>query len=182
MSWQVDYAHTQIQFVARHMMISKVRGTFEKFNVLINLDEKNPEKTTVQAQIETASINTRDPQRDAHLRSADFFDSEKYPLMTFTSDRVEMLGGERARLYGSLTIRDITRPVVLDVESTGRAKSPWGTFSVGFNAHTTISRKNWNLTWNQALETGGVLVSDEIEINIELEAVEQSETQVESAG
>jgi len=177
MSWQVDTAHTQIQFSVRHMMITKVRGTFEKFDILLNLDEENPEKTTVQAQIELASINTRDAQRDAHLRSADFFDSEKHQTMTFVSERVEVLSAERARLYGNLTIRDITRPVVLDVEYVGQAKSPWGTVSAGFNAHTTINRKDWNLTWNQALETGGVLVGDEVEIQIELEAVKQSEAQ-----
>lgn len=180
MSWQVDYAHTQIQFSVRHMMIAKVRGTFEKFNVLLNLDEERPERTTVQAQIETASINTRDAQRDAHLRSADFFNSETYPLMTFVSDRVEILSAERARLYGSLTIRDVTRPVTVDVEYTGQAKSPWGTLSAGFTAQTVINRKDWNLTWNQALETGGVLVGDEVEIHIELEVVKQGESQAEA--
>ena len=177
MSYKVDTAHSQIQFTVRHMMISKVRGGFEKFDGTFYLDEKNPAASTVDVKIEAASLNTREAQRDAHLRSADFLDAEKFPYLTFKSNRVEVQGSEQAKLYGDLTIRDITRPVVLDVEYTGSAKSPWGTTSLGFNGRTVINRKEWNLTWNHTLETGGVLVGDDITIAIELELVQVPEAE-----
>lgn len=173
MAFKIDQAHSEIQFTVRHMMISKVRGQFEKFDGVVQLDEQNPENSIVNVQIEAASINTREEKRDAHLRSGDFFDAEKYPYLTFKSTRVERLDDENAKLYGDLTIRDVTKPVVLDVEFTGSAKSPWGSTSYGFSASTKINRKDWDLTWNMALETGGVLVSDEIKINIELEIIEE---------
>jgi polyisoprenoid-binding protein YceI len=163
------------------MMISRVRGTFEKFSGTVELDETNPADARVEVAIDTASINTRDEKRDAHLRSADFFEAEKYPQMVFKSSRVEVLNKERAKLYGDLTIKDVTRPVVLDVEFNGSAKSPWGTTSYGFNASTTINRKDWNLGWNVALETGGVLVGDEIKIDIDLELVQVPEQQAQAA-
>jgi polyisoprenoid-binding protein YceI len=181
MSYQIDNAHSQVQFTVRHMMISKVRGYFEKFEGNINLDENQPSNTKVDVKIATASINTRDEKRDEHLRSADFFDSAKYPTMTFKSERVETRGSDHAKLHGSLTIKDITKPVVLDVEYTGSAKSPWGTTSFGFNGHTVINRKDWNLNWNAALETGGLLVGDEITIDIELELVKVPEVETEAA-
>lgn len=174
MSWQIDTAHSQIQFTVRHLMISKVRGSFEKFSGTVALDESAPANTTVDVQIETGSVNTREPQRDGHLRSPDFFNSEDFPLMTFKSKRVDVVDGHHAKLIGDLTIRDVTREVTLDVEYLGQAKSPWGTTSAGFTATTKINRKDWNLTWNQALETGGVLVGEEVEISIELELVKQA--------
>ena len=174
MSWQIDTAHSQIQFTVRHLMISKVRGSFEKFSGMVVLDESAPANTTVDVQIETGSVNTREPQRDGHLRSPDFFNSEAFPLMTFKSKRVDVVDGHHAKLIGDLTIRDVTREVTLDVEYLGQAKSPWGTTSAGFTATTKINRKDWNLTWNQALETGGVLVGEEVEISIELELVKQA--------
>lgn len=174
MSWQIDTAHSQIQFTVRHLMISKVRGSFEKFSGTVTLDESAPANTTVDVQIETGSVNTREPQRDGHLRSPDFFNSEAFPLMTFKSKRVDVVDGHHAKLIGDLTIRDVTREVTLDVEYLGQAKSPWGTTSAGFTATTKINRKDWNLTWNQALETGGVLVGEEVEISIELELVKQA--------
>ncbi|HNR45817.1 MAG TPA: YceI family protein [Anaerolineaceae bacterium] len=174
MSWQIDTAHSQIQFTVRHLMISKVRGSFEKFSGTVALDESAPANTTVDVQIETGSVNTREPQRDGHLRSPDFFNSEAFPLMTFKSKRVDVVDGHHAKLIGDLTIRDVTREVTLDVEYLGQAKSPWGTTSAGFTATTKINRKDWNLTWNQALETGGVLVGEEVEISIELELVKQA--------
>ena len=174
MSWQIDTAHSQIQFTVRHLMISKVRGSFEKFSGMVVLDESAPANTTVDVQIETGSVNTREPQRDGHLRSPDFFNSEAFPLMTFKSKRVDVVDGHHAKLIGDLTIRDVTREVTLDAEYLGQAKSPWGTTSAGFTATTKINRKDWNLTWNQALETGGVLVGEEVEISIELELVKQA--------
>jgi polyisoprenoid-binding protein YceI len=175
MSWQIDSAHSQIQFTARHMMIAKVRGTFQNFGGAVNLDEENPEGTTVDIQIEVESLNTREAQRDDHLKSPDFLDAETFPNITFKSKRVERVGDDRARLFGDLTIRDVTKEVALDVTYEGQAKSPWGTTSVGFSAQTKIDRKDWGLTWNQVLETGGVLVGDEVKIDIELELVKQAE-------
>jgi polyisoprenoid-binding protein YceI len=177
MSWNIDTSHSEIQFVVRHMMLSKVRGQFEKFTGTVNLDEHNPVNTTVDIQIETNSVNTRDAKRDGHLRSPDFFNSDTYPFMTFKSRKVEQLDASHARLLGDLTIRGETRPVALDVEHLGMVKNPWGMTSAGFAASTKINRKDWGLTWNMALEAGGVLVGDEIEINIELELVKQPEAQ-----
>ncbi len=175
MSWTIDYAHSEIQFIARHMMITKVHGEFEKFTGSITLDENKPANTTVAVQVETASINTRDPKRDGHLRSPDFFSSEKYPLMTFKSKRVDVLDKSHARLTGDLTIREITRELTLDVEYLGLVKNLIGSLTAGFTATGKINRKNWDLNWNIALETGGLLVGDEIDINIELELIQQTE-------
>lgn len=181
MSYKVDNAHSQIQFTVRHMMISKVRGWFEKFDGTFHLDEKNPTASTVDVKIDAASINTREPQRDAHLRSADFLDAENFPYLTFKSRKVEVLDESHAKLYGELSIKGISRPVSLDVEYTGSAKSPWGTTSVGFNGRAVINRKDWNLNWNKALETGGFLVGDEITVDIELELVQVPEEQAAQA-
>jgi polyisoprenoid-binding protein YceI len=180
MTWQIDSAHSHIAFSARHMMISKVRGRFENFSGVINFDENNPSASTVNVEIEAASINTRVGQRDDHLRSADFLDAANHPTLTFASKRIEITGENSGKLVGDLTIRDITKEVILDVEYAGQAKSPWGTFSAGFSASTTINRKDWGLEWNAPLETGGVLVGDAITIDIELELVKQPET--EAAG
>jgi polyisoprenoid-binding protein YceI len=157
------------------MMISTVRGRFKKFSGTVDADEQNPTAARVQVQIDAASIDTGDDKRDAHLRSPDFLNVEKYPYITFKSTRVERLDATHGKLTGDLTIRDVTKPVVLDVEYSGMAKSPWGTISAGFSAHTRINRKDWGLNWNVALETGGWLVSDEISVDIEVELVKQLE-------
>lgn len=175
MSYKIDQAHSQIQFTVRHMMISKVRGWFEKFDGDVNLDEQEPSNSTVDVRIEAASINTREPQRDNHLRSPDFLDAEKFPFLYFKSTRVEVEDQMQAKMHGNLTIRDISREVVLDVEYSGQAKSPWGTTSFGFSGKTVINRKDWGLEWNRTLETGGWLVGDEITIDIELELVKVPE-------
>lgn len=174
MSWQIDSVHSEIQFTVRHMMISKVRGRFETFSGTVAYDEANPTQTTVDITIDTNSINTREGQRDGHLRSPDFFNSALYPVMTFKSTQVVQTAENKGQLIGNLTIRDITKEVVLDVAFEGKAQSPWGTTSVGFSATAKINRKDFNLTWNQALETGGVLVGEEVSINIELELVQQA--------
>ena len=176
MSWTIDSAHTEVNFTVRHMMISNVRGQFQKLNGTVEFDETNPAGAKVNVQIETASVNTKEEKRDAHLKSPDFFDAEKYPYMTFKSKRVEVKDKTHSRLIGDLTIRDVTKEIALDVEYNGSAKSPWGTTSAGFSAKTTIKRKDWNLNWNVALETGGWLVGDDIHVNIELEIVKQPET------
>ncbi len=175
MSWTIDSAHTEVNFTVRHMMISNVRGQFQKVNGTVEFDEAHPANALINVQIEAASINTKEEKRDAHLKSPDFFDAEKYPYLTFKGKRVEVQDTSHARLIGDLTIRDVTREVVLDVEYNGSAKSPWGTTSAGFSAKTTIKRKEWNLNWNVALETGGWLVGDDIHVNIELEIVKQPE-------
>lgn len=175
MAWQIDPPHSHVEFSVRHMMISKVRGRFERFEGAIEGDEANLAASRVDVKIDAASITTRDDQRDAHLRSPDFLNVEQYPYITFVSTAVEQIDTTRARLHGDLTIRDVTRPVVLDVEYAGQAKSPWGTTSAGFSAETKINRKDFGLTWNVALETGGVLVGEEITIGIELELVQQVE-------
>lgn len=178
MNWVIDNAHSAITFTVRHMMISNVRGNFQKFSGTVDFNQDEPVKSSVDVKIDTASIDTRDQQRDAHLRSPDFFDVEKYPYMIFKSQRVEKTDDVHGKIHGMLTIKDISKPVVLNVEYNGMAKSPWGTTSAGFTADTKINRKDWGLNWNKALETGGVLVGDEIAIHIELEIV-QSEAAAE---
>jgi polyisoprenoid-binding protein YceI len=173
MSWQIDPAHSSINFTARHMMIAKVHGRFEKFSGTVNFDENNPANTTVDVTIDAASLSTKEAQRDGHLHSGDFFDVETYPTLTFKSTRIELIDEDTAKLVGDLTIKDITKEVVLNVEYLGQAQSPWGTINAGFTGATTINRKDWDLNWNVALETGGFLVGDKIQINIELELVKQ---------
>lgn len=173
MPWQMDKAHTDIQFAIRHMMISTVRGRFEQFSGTFDVDEADPTRSKIEVEIQVASINTKEPQRDTHLRSSDFFDIEKYPTITFKSTRIERIDENHGRVIGDLTIKDITREVSLDVEYVGQAKSPYGIISAGFMATTKINRKDWGLTWNVALETGGVLVGDEVKIDVELELMKQ---------
>ena len=175
MNWIVDYVHSQIDVTVRHMMISKAHGRFDKFTVNADIDEEHVDKSTVKVEIEAASVNTREEKRDAHLRSADFLDAEKYPIITFKSKRGEIVDATHGRMIGDLTIRGVTREVVLDVEHLGKAKSPWGAISAGFAAHAQVNRKDWGLNWNAALETGGLLVSDEVNIDIEIEFTQVSE-------
>ncbi len=177
MSWKIDSAHSEINFTVRHMMIANVRGRFENFAGSVEFDLENPENSSVEVEINTDSINTRESQRDAHLKSADFLDVETYPHMVFKSTKIEVLGENTGRIHGDLTIKDVTRAVVLDVTYAGQAKSPWGTTSAGFTASTKINRKDWGLTWNVALETGGWLVGEEIKIDLEMEIVKQAETE-----
>ncbi|MCC6603490.1 MAG: YceI family protein [Anaerolineae bacterium] len=177
MSWQIDSSHSHINFTARHMMISKVRGSFESFSGTVNFNEENPVNSTVEIAVDLSSINTRDAQRDGHLKSPDFFDVESHPTMRFVSTRVEQIDENNGRLIGDLTIKGVTHEVALDVEYAGVAKSPWGTQSAGFSATGSLNRKDWGLNWNQALETGGVLVGEKINIEIELELVKVAETQ-----
>ncbi|MRR30673.1 polyisoprenoid-binding protein [bacterium] len=153
------------------MMISTVRGRFEHFSGTVEFNEADPASSSVDVAIEAASITTNEAKRDNHLRSADFLEAEKHPYLTFKSKKVEKLDDSSGRIYGELTIRGITRLVVLETEYNGQAKSPWGKMSAGFSANTKINRKDWNLVWNQSLETGGVLVGDDIKIHIELEII-----------
>jgi polyisoprenoid-binding protein YceI len=174
MAWKIDSSHSRVAFSVRHMMISNVHGQFNNVGGTVEFDEAEPTRSTVDVQIETASIDTRDEKRDGHLRSPDFFDAAQYPYLTFKSRRVEVTDDSHGKLYGDLTIKNITRPVVLAVDYSGQARSPWGTESAGFTATARINRKEWELNWNVALETGGVLVGDTITISIELEIVKQA--------
>jgi polyisoprenoid-binding protein YceI len=172
-SWAIDNAHSHVQFTVRHMMISKVRGQFHTFTGTVNFDEQNPANSSVNVEIDAASIDTRDEKRDGHLKSPDFLDAANYPTLSFVSKRVEVLDDSRGRIYGDLTIRGVTREVDLKVEYDGVARSPWGQEVVAFSASFDFDREDFGITWNQALETGGVLVSKKIAVHISAEAIRQ---------
>jgi polyisoprenoid-binding protein YceI len=175
--WNIDATHSGINFSIRHVVISKVRGRFTKYMGKVELDEEDLTRSFVEATIDAASIDTGTPQRDDHLRSADFFDVEKFPELRFRSSRIEKLDDARYRLTGELTIRDVAREISLDVEYGGRATDPWGNQRIGFIATGSLDRKDFGLQWNQALETGGVLVGNRVDIEIEVEAVKTAAAQ-----
>jgi polyisoprenoid-binding protein YceI len=177
-TWNIDTAHSAIHFSVRHMVVSKTRGRFSKFSGQLEFDPDNPQAATVQVTIEPASIDTAGAQRDGHLRSADFFDVEKFPAASFKSRAVEDLGGDRYRISGDLTIRGITKPVSFDATYEGSGKDPWGGERAGFSAGTTLDRRQFGLEWNQVLETGGVRVGAKGELSLEVEAVKQAAQKV----
>lgn len=168
--WQFDTVHSSVGFWVRHLMISKVRGHFSKWSGTVDFDEANPSASRVEVQIDAASIDTKEPQRDGHLRSPDFFDVEKYPHISFTSTAVDRAGDGHFHVKGDLTLHGVTHPVTLDVEYAGRAAHPQGGERVGFSAHTSINRKDYGLVWNMVLEAGGVALSDKVEIELDVQA------------
>ena len=168
-NWQLDGAHSSVGLTVRHMVISKVRGHFNKWNANLALDTADLTRSAVEVSIEAASIDTGVADRDNHLRSPDFLDVQKYPSLTYKSRRVEALSADHLRVIGDLTIRNVTREVALDVEYGGQGKDPWGNQRVGFTAKASLNRKDFGLTWNQALEAGGVLVADDVKISIDVE-------------
>jgi polyisoprenoid-binding protein YceI len=171
-TWNIDPTHSAAEFKIRHLMISNVKGSFPKVTGVLTLDEANPENSSVQASIDVTSIETRDAGRDTHLKSADFFDVEKFPTMTFKSTRANPTGVGEGIVEGNLTIRDVTQKVTFEVEGpTPAIKDPWGNERVGVSATTKISRKEFGLTWSAPMETGGVLVGDEVTITLEVEFV-----------
>jgi polyisoprenoid-binding protein YceI len=172
--WVIDPVHSTVPFVARHMMISKVRGRFREFEGWVDVAER-PEDSRVEVAINAASIDTGDPGRDEHLRSPDFLDVEHFPLVTYRSTSVRPIG-DRVEVVGDLTIRDCTRPVTLDVEFEGVAVDPWGNLRAGFVASGDINREDFDITWNQALETGGFLVGKGVRIELDVEAVLQDQS------
>jgi polyisoprenoid-binding protein YceI len=174
-AWNLDIAHSGVNFSVRHMVISKVRGRFAKFSGRLELDENDLTRSTVDVHIDAASIDTGVADRDNHLRSPDFFDVEKFPELTFASKRVERDGDDRYRVVGDLTIHGVTREVPLEVEAGGKTKDPWGNDRVGFTARTHIDRRDYGLLWNKAIEAGGFVVGDRVDIEIELEAVRVAE-------
>lgn len=170
-TYQIDPAHTSVHFSVRHMMVSNVRGEFGKVSGTVRFDPDNPANSTVEATIDASSIATRDEQRDGHLKSADFLDVEKFPTITFQSTKIELHSGG-AKLTGNLTIHGVTHEITLDVEGlTPELKDPWGKLRIGASATGKLSRKDFGLNWNAALETGGVLVGDEVKITIDVEVV-----------
>ena len=171
-TWNLDPVHSVAEFKVKHMMISNVKGQFTKISGVLVLDTADLTKSRVEASIEAASINTRDEQRDGHLKSADFFDVEKFPTLSFKSTRVSLTGDDEFAVTGDLTIHGITRSVVFNVEGpTAPAKDPWGNIRRGLSATTKINRKDFGLTWNAALETGGILVGDDVTITLDVQFV-----------
>jgi polyisoprenoid-binding protein YceI len=171
MNWTIDGSHSLAEFSVRHMMVSTVKGRFQKVSGNIVWDETNPAASSVEATIDATSITTHDEKRDGHLASADFFEVEKYPTITFKSTKVEAKHSDEFKVTGDLTMHGITKEVTLEVEYNGSGKNPWGMTVAGFTAKTSINRKDYGLNWNVALETGGMLVSDKINITLEVEAV-----------
>jgi polyisoprenoid-binding protein YceI len=169
-NWSFDPTHSGIHFSVRHLMISKVRGAFNKWTGTFEYDEKDPTKSQISVSIDAGSIDTKEPQRDGHLKSADFLDVEKFPTITFKSTLIKK-DGDDYKVDGDLTIHGVTKPVELRVESEGQGKDPWGNDRAGYSLKTSISRKEFGLQWNQALETGGVVVGDKVEIEADVEAI-----------
>ena len=173
-TWTIDPDHSNVGFRVRHLMISNVRGSFDKHSGTVVIDDKDITKSRVEVTIDTGSINTNVTKRDEHLRSADFFDVAKFPTMTFVSRNVAKAGQDRLKVTGDLTLHGVTREVVLDVEGpTVESKDPWGHIRRGATATTRINRKDFGLTWNKALETGGVTVGDEVTITLEIEMIKK---------
>ncbi|MEO5511565.1 MAG: YceI family protein [Longimicrobiales bacterium] len=172
-TWTLDASHSSVAFAVRHMMIANVRGHFADFTGTVEIDGDDYVSAEIAADIDVSSITTRNNQRDEHLRSADFFDAAAFPKMTFASTKVEAVTGESVKVHGDLTIRGNTRPVTVDVTIDGRGMDPWGGERMSFTAETKISRSAFGMTWSQAMETGGVLVGDEIRITIEGELIRQ---------
>jgi polyisoprenoid-binding protein YceI len=170
-TYAVDPSHSRIGFVARHAMVTKVRGSFNEFEGTGYFDADNPSASNLQLTIQAASIDTRNADRDAHLRSNDFFDMENHPEITFVSTSVEQVDDETYRVVGDLTIKGVTKPVTVDFEYTGSAVDPFGNHRIGLEGKTTVNRKDWGVNWNAALEAGGVLVSEKVTLEFEVSAI-----------
>lgn len=173
-TWNIDTTHSAIHFSVRHMVVSKTRGRFGKWSGQLTFDPQDPAAASVQVDIDPASLDTADAQRDAHLRSPDFFDVEKHPKASFRSTKVQQLSGKELRITGDLTLHGVTKPVTLAATFEGVGTDPWGGERAGFSASATLDRKDFGLEWNRALETGGVLVGEKVELTLEVEAVKQS--------
>jgi len=176
--WEIDSSHSSLHFSVRHLVIAKVRGSFTRWSGTVQVPNGDFSKATVNVTIDASSIDTGVAGRDAHLKSPDFFDAAQYPELKFVAKRVQPRSGTDLDVVGDLTIKGNTREVVLRVEQHGQAKDPWGNLRTAFTAKTSIDRKEFGLTWNQVLETGGVMVGDRVDIEAEIEAVKQVEAQV----
>ncbi len=169
--YSIDPAHSRIGFVARHAMVTKVRGSFNEFEGTGYFDAEDPAGSTLELTIQAASIDTRNPDRDAHLRGNDFFAMDQYPEITFISTSVEQVDAENFRVTGDLTIKDVTRPVTVDLEFTGAAVDLYGNQRIGIEGATVVNRKDWGISWNAALEAGGMLVSEKVTLEFEISAI-----------
>jgi polyisoprenoid-binding protein YceI len=169
MAWEIDPAHSQAAFTVKHMMFTTVRGRFKVLSGSVHIDEQNPASSWVDAQVETASIDTGDANRDNHLRSPDFFDAQQYPTITFKSTSVESLGGNEYNVTGDLSMHGVTKPVTFKAEYGGQGKNPFGVLVAGLSARAKINRKDWSLNWNAPLEAGGWLVSEDVNIELDLQ-------------
>jgi polyisoprenoid-binding protein YceI len=174
-NWTVDPAHSAVTFSVRHMMVAKVRGRFTQWEAEVHLDADDMTKSEVDVKIQASSIDTGVSDRDGHLKSGDFLDAENHPEIRFKSKRIEKAADDKYTVVGDLSIRGTTREVTLDVDSLGEAKDPWGNQRAAFEAKTSINRKDFGLTWNQALEAGGVLVGEQVNIEVEVQATQPGE-------
>jgi polyisoprenoid-binding protein YceI len=174
-TYALDPSHSLVGFVARHLGFSKVRGSFERFEGTVLMAPGDLSTLEAEATIEAASVTTNEPRRDAHLRTSDFFEAETYPTLMFKSTGVRAVAGNTFMIVGELTIRGVTKTVELQAEYLGEGKDPWGGARVGFEAETTVNRKDFGLNWNAVLETGGFLVGDEVQIQLEIQAVQQQD-------
>jgi polyisoprenoid-binding protein YceI len=172
-TYKIDVDHSDIMFKVKHLMISTVSGIFKKFDATLELDEENFENAQVTFEADTDSVDTKNEQRDAHLKSDDFFNAEQFPKMTFKSTSVERVAHNEFKLHGDLTIRDITKPIVLDVEYHGQTKDPWGNQRMGFEANGKINRKEFGLKWSAVTEAGGLVVADDVKLHLNVEMVKQ---------
>ncbi|MFC4711379.1 YceI family protein [Planococcus dechangensis] len=168
--WTVDQAHSEIGFSVKHMMISKVKGSFASYEAQVEANESDLENALIDFQIDVTSIDTNNTDRDNHLRSADFFDAEQHPHIKFNATNIRKKDDDEYELVGDLTIKDVTRPVTFEAEYGGKGTNPWGVEVVAYSVNGKINRKDFGLTWNQALETGGVLVGEDIKLNLEIQA------------
>jgi len=173
--YQIDPSHSRLGFAAKHAMVATVRGGFKVYSGQVHLDEEQPENSWAKVEIDVASVDTGNADRDAHLRTPDFFDIEKYPTITFVSRKVEKVDGDVYTLIGDLTINDKTNPVAVEFELTGTSVDPWGGFRAGFEGRTTVNRRDWDLAWNVALDKGGVLVSEKVKLEFDIAAVKQTD-------
>lgn len=176
MTWKIDPSHSRVGFSVKHMMIATVRGEFTRYTGTLELDTQDLTRSRISGEIEVASIDTREPQRDDHLRSGDFFAAGEHPTIRFQSKRIEHVSGNEYRVVGDLTIRGVTKEVTLDAEYAGVHKDPWGGTRTGFTVTGAINRKDFGMNFNAALETGGVLVGDKVKLELEVEAVLQEAT------
>lgn len=174
MPWQIDPTHTSVEFAVRHLMVTTVKGTFRKVSGTIDFDEADFARSSVEVAIDAASIDTGEPKRDGHLRSPDFLDVENFPVITFRSRRIEPKGNGHHRIVGDLTIRGVTREVVLEAAYAGQQKDPWGNLRAGFSATTVINRDEYGAAWNVPLEAGGVVVGEQVRISLDVEAIKQA--------
>ncbi len=174
-TYKIDPSHSRIGFVARHAMVTKVRGNFNEFEGTGYFDAEDPTRSRAELVIKAASIDTRNADRDAHLRSNDFFDMENYPEIRFVSTGVEVVDETTFRVSGDLTIKGVTNPITIDLEYTGSAVDPFGNHRVGFEGQTMVNRKDWGVTWNAPLEAGGVLVGEKVVLEVEISAIRETE-------